>query len=98
MELAWEMGRLDWETLLDLTPHQFSVWHAFLKDNPVGERRADLRHAHLVATIANLVRSADSEPVETKDTLAHFLSQLKPKKAKTIGPAAAARMGGAVRR
>lgn len=95
MEMAWEMGQLDWERILDLTPHQFSVWHAFLKDNPTGERRADLRHAHLVATIANLVRGADDDVVETKDTLAHFHSQLKPKKVKVAGPAAAARIAGA---
>lgn len=92
MDLAWEMGRLDWESVLELTPHQFSVWHAFLKDNPKGERRADLRHAHLVAMVANLARAKDAEAVHTRDTLAHFLSELQPKKAKVVGPAQAARI------
>lgn len=96
MDLAFEMGRLEqWETFLDVTPHQFSVMQAYLHECPVGERRADLRHAHLVATVANIARGTEAEAIETKDALAHFLGQLKPKKQKIAGPAAAARLAGA---
>lgn len=92
MDMAFDMGRLDWESVLELTPHQFSVWQAFLKANPKGDRRADLRHAHLVSMVANIARSSDADAVETKDALAHFLSQLNPKKQKIVGPAQAARI------
>jgi len=96
MNLALSVGQLDWEPLLDeLTPQQLAVLQAHQELNPTGERRQDLRHAHLVSIIANLVRSKDDTHVEPADALAHFLGTLKGKrKPRAIGPDAAAAMIG----
>jgi hypothetical protein len=93
--LALSVGRLDYEAVMDeLTPHQFSVLMEHRQQHPTREQREDLRHAHLVACVMNLVRGEGAEPIETRDALAHFLHEIKSKKRdKGIGPAQAARLG-----
>lgn len=88
------MGRLDYENVMDeLTPHQFSVLMEHRKLWPSREQREDLRHAHLVACVMNIMRSQDADPITTKDALAHFLHEISPnKRSKVLGPGQAARI------
>lgn len=82
----------------ELTPQQFAVLYEHRKLNPRGEHRQDLRHAHLLEFITNLLKSPDAEPITAEHTLAHFHQSIGTKKRrKVMGPGDTARMTGAAR-
>lgn len=57
-----------------MSSHEFSEWMAFLRLQPFGEQRKDLRMATLAAVITNVMtRTKDSDPVaEVKDFMPDF--------------------------
>ena len=63
-------GHVDVDAMLDaLTSQAWSEWQVFWHLYGFGEKRMDQRFAQLMALIANLVRSKDTQAIAVEDFL-----------------------------
>ena len=55
-----------------MSSREFAEWLAFAGLEPLGDARGDLQAAIIAATVANMLRGKDSQPVSIEDMLPHF--------------------------